>query len=354
MRRNTGSIPAFIFVLKNVMTQRVKQGILQAAEFFGVNKFFRDRTRSRLLGLCYHSVIGDDAPMDDPRTRIAVTQSQFDAQLAELRNHWTPISLAELDRCFRNDVPIPERSVFVTFDDGFLNNLTVAAPILKKYEIPATIFLTTGLIETGDTLWPLELVERIISWYGNTLPLPNNGGLFKLPTDPAERIDAAIDVMNRCKSLPDAERLRYVEFIRSKTVFQPSEYWQYELYRFMTWQDVRQLRDMGFELGAHTVSHGNLAKLPIVEAIDEMRESKKKIETELGIDCFSLAYPFGGREAFSDAVVAAARELGFRVGVTLRMHRNPERPDPLKLDRICVTGDTTLASFRSLIAGWRS
>jgi len=335
------------------MPHRVKQGVLQAAEFFGVNKFFRDRTRSRLLGLCYHSVIGDDAPADDPRTRIAVTQSQFESQLAELRKHWTPIALSELDRCFRNNEPIPERSVFVTFDDGFLNNLNVAAPILKKYEIPATIFLTTGLIETDDTIWPLELVERIVAWYGNDLPLPNGNETLTLPTEPRERIEAAIAVMNRCKSLADVDRTRYFEMIRSKTVFQPSEYWQYELYRFMIWQDARQLQEMGFELGAHTVSHCNLAKLPIDEAVREMRESKERIEAELGMECFAVAYPFGDRSAFSDAVVEAARGLGFRIGVTLCMHRNSQRPDPMRLDRICVTGDMTLASFRSLIAGWR-
>ena len=335
------------------MARRVKQGVLQAAEFFGVNRFFRDRTRSRLLGLCYHGVIGDDAPMDDPRTRIAVTQLQFETQLSELRRHWRPIALSELDRRFRENEPIPEHSVFVTFDDGFLNNLNVAAPILQKYEIPATIFLTTGLIETGDTIWPLELVERIVAWYGNDLPQPNGDGTLALPTEPRERIETAISVMNRCKLLPDDRRVQYLETIRSKTVFQTTEYWQYELYRFLTWQDVRQLRGMGFELGAHTVSHCNLAKRPIDEAVSEMRESKERIEAELGTECFALAYPFGDRSAFSDVVVDAASDLGFRIGTTLCMHRNPERPPPMRLDRICITGDTTLASFRSLIAGWR-
>ena len=309
--------------------------------------------RSRLLGLCYHGVIGDDAPMDDPRTRIAVTQSQFESQLAELRNHWTPISLSELDRCFRNGRSIPERSVFVTFDDGFLNNVNVAAPILKKYDVPATIFLTTGLIETGDTIWPLEMIERIVAWYGNNLPLPDGTETMQLPTELRERIEAAVAVVNRCKTLPDARRIQYLELIRSKTVFQPSEYWQYELYRFMIWQDARQLREMGVEFGAHTVSHCNLVKLPIDDAIREMRESKQRIEAELGTECFALAYPFGDRSAFSDAVIDAAKQLGFRIGVTLCMHRNPEHPDPMRLDRICITGDMTLASFRSLIAGWR-
>ncbi len=335
------------------MSQRVKQSILNAAEFFGVNRFFRERSRNRLLGLCYHGVLGDDAPFDDPRTRIAVSQSSFRRHMEELRENWNPISLSEIDRLFRNGEPIPEQSVFVTFDDGFLNNLTHAAPILNELDIPATVFLTSGLIETGDTIWPLELVERIIAWYGNDLPLPAERGTLKLPTEPKERIAAAIGVMSRCKSLSAEQQAEYVERITRKTVFQTTEYWQYELYRMLGWQDARQLRELGIELGAHTVSHRNLAKLPVDEIRRELQGSKERIEKELGIDCFAIAYPFGSRDTFSDSVISVAKELGFRLGMTLCMKRNTEHPDPMRLDRICVTGDTTMASFRSLISGWR-
>lgn len=336
------------------MKQILKQTVLNGVELLGVNRFYRWRTRHRLLGLCYHGVIGDDAPWDDPRTWIAVSATQFDFQMRELARHWQPVSLSEIDRCFRAGEPLPENAVFVTFDDGFLNNLTIAAPILARYGIPATVFLTTGLIGTEHTIWPLELQERIVQCEAKLLPeelpIPDN----VLPTDPAERRRFAADFVDYCKTRPDAECRNIMDVMRRETVFQTDQKWQRELYRMLDWKGARQLLERGVDVGAHTVSHCNLARAAAEEAEAELKRSRETIETELGIDCFSVAYPFGDAGAFSDAVVETVRRLGFRIAVTLCLGRNSTDPDPLRLDRLCVTGDLTFASFRSLIAGWRT
>jgi hypothetical protein len=74
----------------------VKQSILHAVDIAGVNAFYRQKNRRQLLGLCYHSIISDDAPADDARTNIAVTVSQFEEQLKELRKHYHPVSLQQI------------------------------------------------------------------------------------------------------------------------------------------------------------------------------------------------------------------------------------------------------------------
>ncbi|MDR3110947.1 MAG: hypothetical protein LBU65_14860, partial [Planctomycetaceae bacterium] len=74
----------------------VKQSILRTIDIAGVNAFYRRKNRRRLLALCYHSVISDDAPADDMRTNIAVTVSQFEEQLKELRKHYQPVSLQQI------------------------------------------------------------------------------------------------------------------------------------------------------------------------------------------------------------------------------------------------------------------
>ena len=334
--------------------QFIKQSILHGAETFGGNRFFRWKTRKNLLGLCYHGVIGDEAPWDDPRARIAVSATQFELQMKELHSHWKPISLAELDECFQSGRPIPKNSVFVSFDDGFLNNLTIAAPILRRYEIPATVFLTTGLIGTENTIWPLELLERVVQWNGDELPaiesLPNT----HVPKDAMSRREFAMKIVDHCKTLPVVECQKIVERFRKKSEFRLAHRWQEELYRMLDWNSVRTLLDCGVEIGAHTVSHCNLAQITVLDAEEELRQSKQEIEKNLGNDCYSLAYPFGDPGAFNDSVVETARNLGFRIGTTLCLRRNPLVPDPLRLDRLCVTGDLSLASFRSLISGWRN
>ena len=334
------------------MKQFVKQAILHGAEWSGINRFYRWKTRNRLLGLCYHGVISDDAPWDDCRTWIAVSETQFNRQMRELRRHWQPISLSKLDELFQSGRPIPERSVFVTFDDGFRNNLTVAAPILRRYEIPATVFLTTGLIDTENTIWPLELFERILCNDENELPIPRSLG--SVPNDVSAKRNYAGRVIEYCKTLPVAECRKIIKDFRRKTEFRLQHHWQKELYEMLEWSEARQLVDRGIEIGAHTVTHCNLAKVSPEEAENELRQSKSTVEKQLNIDCRSMAYPFGHAESFSDDVVKIVRKLGFRIGVTLCLRRNNPEPAPLLLDRLCVTGDLSLESFRSLIAGWRN
>lgn len=336
------------------MSSFLKQIVLQGTEYSGFNQFFRWKTRNRLLGLCYHGVIGDAAPWDDPRTRIAVSETQFDRQMRELRRYWNPISLSELDERFRAGQKIPEKSVFVTFDDGFRNNLTKAAPILKRYEIPATVFLTTNLIGGENTIWPLELFERILDRQATELPA--SLGLPEMPTntDIAAKREYAARVVEICKQQSGDETQKVLEFFRQESRFEPTLPWQHELYEMLDWNEVRRLPNYGIEVGAHTLSHCNLAQVPPEEAEEELRRSKEIVERQCGIDCFAVAYPFGDAGAFSDTVVETARKLGFRLAVTLRQRRNPTELDPLRLDRLCVTGDWSFATFRSLIAGWRT
>ncbi len=333
---------------KQGIKQSVKQSILHAAEFSGVNRFFRWKTRKKLLGLCYHGVLSDDTPWDDPRTNIAVSATHFERQMQELRRHWRPISLTELDECLRTGQNLPDYAVFVSFDDGFENNLSVAAPILKKYGIPATVFVTTGLIGTENTIWPLELMERIIQWRHPEF-VPD----FFLPDDEKMRQEIAAMFVHHIKSMPFLEQQQIMKTSRQHGDFQINEPWQRQLYKMLDWGGVRELQKQGVEIGAHTVTHGNLARQTAEEVFEELRRSKQEIEQNLGTDCFSVAYPFGDQCAFNDSVVETVRNLGFRIGVTLCHGRNAVLPDPLRLNRLCVTGDLSLASFRALIAGWR-
>jgi len=137
------------------MIRFLKYALLRGEQMFGSFQRNRERSTYRLLVLCYHSVVSDGSPVNS-RTNIAVSASEFEKQIALIRNHWNPVSLAEVkSACFSaTKSPLVEYSVLVTFDDGFRNNLTLAAPILKKYAVPAVVFLTTGLIEGSELLWP--------------------------------------------------------------------------------------------------------------------------------------------------------------------------------------------------------
>ena len=98
----------------------------------------------------------------------------FDAQLSYLARNYDPISLAELVDGLRGRRPLPPRPVVLTFDDGYRNNLLLAAPLLAKHHVPATLFVTTGLIGTDRWMWAYELDEMFLRYS----PFPSSNSRF--------------------------------------------------------------------------------------------------------------------------------------------------------------------------------
>ena len=307
----------------------IKRSVLTVAKFCGLFAVMRRLVRKRLLVLCYHSVISDDSPQD-PRTNIAVTTRQFESQLQILHSCWRLVSLAELDAALHGTVELPNYSVMVTFDDGFRNNVTLAAPLLRQYGISATVFLTTGFIGTTNMLWTQEVTER----------------------QRHLRIDVAHHRSpSRLKRLPNAERLAYLDELRVNSNLAMDSQWQRELYSFMDWNEARQLRSFGIDIGAHSVSHPILSSLSPDGLRQELSDCKAKIEHETGTPCFAIAYPNGGEADFNEAVMEECRKLGFRIGFNLLGRRNPLLRDinPLSINRVCVTRDISLIEFERML-----
>ncbi|MDR1965022.1 MAG: polysaccharide deacetylase family protein [Planctomycetaceae bacterium] len=332
----------------------MKQLILKGVENLGLNRLSRFWTRRCLLGLCYHGVVQNQSPPNDARTRIAVTVSQLEEQLRELRKHWNPVSSQQIRDAIEKEIPLPDRAVHVSFDDGYSNNLLLAAPLLNRYEIPATLFVTTNFIETQNQLiWSLELHERLSVFSGTQLSLA--GQLYSLdPPETPKRTEQALQLLQIAKSLPMADRETLLQFLRERTKPDLTPKWKRELYTFLSWDELRSLQKKGIEIGAHTLSHPILSQLQPQEIDRELRESKNRLETELNKKCDLLAYPFGSENDFSDLVVNTARNIGFRLAFTLQEKRNNAQLDAMRIHRICIHRELSLASFQALISGVRN
>jgi len=243
---------------------------------------------------------------------------------------------------------LPSRPALVTFDDGFRNNLTNAAPALKKYGVPAVFHVTTGLVGTSRVLWPQELFELVLSWPHPMFPFPGSRERA-LPRDGTGRSLIAKAVTEQCKVLPDGTRQSYLENLRSTSSWTPGG-GDEELFQFMTWDEVRQLGDEGFTIGSHTVNHPVLSRLDPESLKWELEESKKKIERETGKDCAFLAYPNGGAADISSEVVRASRMAGYSAAFATMQQTNPPPIEPYALRRYSI-GRQSVAEFYARISG---
>src|SRR5262249_47242134 len=134
------------------MSDVVKRGLYYGGAF---NVSRRLHPRSRAVILRYHSVTEDaDTPLSYIDPGLSVPVDGFDRQMRLLREHYTPVSLGHILECILEGRALPHLAVAVTFDDGYLDNYRCAFPVLKKYGVPATFYITAGCVEQPEPLWP--------------------------------------------------------------------------------------------------------------------------------------------------------------------------------------------------------
>jgi peptidoglycan/xylan/chitin deacetylase (PgdA/CDA1 family) len=309
------------------MLPLAKTAALDASRILGINRMARRLLRQRLLVLGYHGVVTDDRK-DRFRYTNTVSVREFRTHLEFLRRHFHPVSTADVRAWRSGAAELPPNPVLVTFDDGYRNNL-LAGEILKEYGIPAVFFMTTGYIGAKRVLWPDEVVHRLLAWPDATIPLPD-GREEKLPRENSSRRQAAWRVKEQCKKIPTAKVETYLDLLR-KTPVATDE--NEELFGFMDWSEVRKLRGLGFEIGSHTAEHPILTRIDAKRLEQELRESKQKLEEELGEPCLAIAYPNGGPEDVSTPVFEGARRAGYDLGFTVAERHSAPGEDGLAISR---------------------
>lgn len=329
---------------------RVKDSVLRSGAPYWLEPLLRLRLKNRLLVLCYHGVVSEQQKEEAYRFRNTVSIKEFRCQMEVVVRKFTPISPEDVLAWLAGKGDLPAFPILVTFDDGFRNNLTCAAPILREMGIPALVAVTTGYIGTRNMLWAQELNERILSWPWKRVPVPGSGEDEGMPDDPNERIHLADRMRRLCKMISNEEREAYLDRLRIHDLTVSSAI-EEELFEFMTWDDVRSLHRQGISIGSHTVTHPILSRLTAQALSWELRESKATIERELQAACRWMIYPNGGQEDVSPAVYSACRDVGYEAGLLLCGTINSGDVHPFMLDRIPIPGHLPDYVFQSRISG---
>ena len=250
--------------------------------------------------LLYHRVFDLDT---DPQ-QLCVRVQHFAEHLAHLKQHFQVISLRALIAALR-DRNLPDRAVVVTFDDGYVDNLWNAKPLLECHGVPATVHVATGLVGRAAEFWWDEL-ERLV-FFSRGLPekLRIMGRVRKAATP--DRVYREIHRLLR--PLPAGEQQAVIAELRSQVHEAPLPR---PTHRVLTPDELRTIANSDLvEIGAHSLTHSMLTSLPLEEQRHEMAESKRSLESILGRAVRSFAYPFGGREMVSRQTIGLAEECGF-------------------------------------------
>lgn len=288
---------------------------------FGValSRLGRAISGGRLSILIYHQVVEQLDPLRPFEPDAAI----FDWQMALLSRFFSPLSLDEGVRRLR-DGSLPTNAVCVTFDDGYLNNLAVAQPILAKYGIPATVYVATAF-SRGRNMWNDRLLYLFANPSRRKLILA--GEVAKLD-DWAQRRELAYQWLSRLKYLSTEERSERIDAVyRENSIEEQSRL-------MMTPDEIQSLSAAGVEIGAHSVNHPILKTLPIEQQRWEIWESKKELEHWLGKSVRHFAYPNGvwGKD-LDEETVRVVEQAGFETAVITDWGVCGVRTSPLLLKR---------------------
>jgi peptidoglycan/xylan/chitin deacetylase (PgdA/CDA1 family) len=287
--------------------------------------------------LLYHRIVDDRTVFLDKGPVVHHHIRDFEQEIAWLKKRFQVLSLDEVVDKIRSGKGFARPSVAITFDDGYLDNYTLAYPVLKSHGVPAMIYVATGLIGTNARTWP-DLIEAAL------LASPNKSFLF-----PAVLGERAVSIQTRedkrrccillargLKGIPDAERKqRMTEIFRDLGV--DKEALDNSGTRMMlTWDEVTEMVNNGISFGSHSHTHPILSRVPLKEAMDDIRLSKHVLEEQLGGPVRHFAYPNGRREDFSEELRAYCKKIGFESVSTVVYGTVAFDADPFDLKRIGV------------------
>jgi peptidoglycan/xylan/chitin deacetylase (PgdA/CDA1 family) len=313
-----------------------------------------NRVRNRVIILLYHRVINVDS---DPQL-LCVSPENFEEHLHCITRCFHPLTLENLNELL-TDGKVPRNGVVLTFDDGYADNFLYAKPLLSRFGVPATVFVTAGYVGKSEEFWWDELESLLLSspslpenlelslngrkqqWHFRKeaeRPLkkhPDFKGWNVLSSDiPTNRHQAYLELCDLLRPLKYEDREAALTDLRRQV---NGAKITRESHRSLTFREIRQLNnDPVFEIGAHTITHSMLAKQTREVQQYEILESKHQLESILEKPVKSFSYPYGGKRDVDLGTADIVREAGFKTACANFAEPVTGRADPYFLPRFLV------------------
>ncbi|MBC7900708.1 MAG: polysaccharide deacetylase family protein [Saprospiraceae bacterium] len=267
---------------------------------------------------------------------FAVSRSQFAAHLAYLSKFRTILSFAKIYECLRNNEKLPENTALITIDDGYRDAYEIAFPLIKKFNVPATLFGVTDFIEQEIWVWTdkMRFIASKMKEENSTIEIANDKIELRNST-PEQVYWTASKVNSILKKMPDMEKeLEIARIAKELNVDMPDL--PPETNSAITWDQAKEMDKNGLNIESHTVTHPILTNVDETRLNFELRESKLKLEGELQRGINAFCYPAG---AVDKKVWQAAKQNGYEGAVTTGYGFNEKGSNPFLLNRIDALPD---------------
>lgn len=290
------------------------RGAFEALWLSRLPGLIRRLSKSRGVIFTLHRVLPETPPAFAPNAILQVRPAFLDFTIGRVQK--LGLDIVDLDEAIRRiGSDAPERKfVTFTFDDAYRDNLVHALPVLRKHNCPFTLYVPTALVDGVGEVWWQALEDLIAAHDGLAIKRDGEDTQY-LDTRHLRQKQAAYEALYwQMRTMPEPERVAFMaELARN---------YGYDLEGqcralIMTWEELTNFADEPLcTIGAHTVHHYELAKLPRAQARDEIEQSINILRSQLGFAPRHLSYPIGGPASAGEREFELARELGLVSGVT--------------------------------------
>ncbi len=259
------------------------------------------------------------------------SRSELDQHFHWLKRNMDVISEDDLLDIACDALKSPARGVLITFDDGYVDNYTLAYPLLRGHGLPAIFFIPTQAME-----------ERTIGWWDHVaylLKMTQHETIIFEGKEVAPKADIQ-QAFHYVLSFIDYNRKDVDELLLELSAACDVELPDAEIQgkELMTWENLREVSRNGIGIGAHTHSHKILSSLDLKTQKHEMIQSKHILEKKLNLKVRSMSYPVGNYHHFTEDTKELATECGYELAFSFLTGINSwERLDTMNIRRISVS-----------------
>jgi len=309
----------------------------------GVTSLLLGKHRKSFI-LSYHHVLPEDDEMISfLQPGMYVTTKTFEQHIQYLTEHYKIIPLDQL-----NDLN-EENTCIITFDDGWADNYYYAYPILKKYDIPATIFLTTNMVGAYNWPWPDKIsyyVNKINTFKLNDLLCFLIKDVFPAESEALLNIPKILSSDNKkflseiiislIKKLSDDKLSILIQEVEE--FIGPMGEIITDQAPWLTWDKIIEMSEHNIYFGPHTHNHVILTNVTTEKAENEIISSIQTLSSYFKSRPTIFSYPNGN---YNDNIISILRDHGIRIAVTTRNGTVNQSGSLLTLRRIMIHNDMT-------------
>jgi peptidoglycan/xylan/chitin deacetylase (PgdA/CDA1 family) len=322
--------------------------------FLQIHRLTRFVLRNSVVILVYHGFTNNKSPHGIANyDGLHHDVDRFKTELQYLAKNYKVISLADLVYCYSRQSRLPQRLAVITFDDGYESNYSLAFPLLRELQLPATIFVATNFVGQSEFQWTdrLEHSVNATSQKSVRFGILDQTFEYDLSTTASKRT-FIVDLKSKLKELPPKLREEVVSDVESLLGQKLSIQDAPSIYRPLDWTQCVEMNQSGLiSFGSHTCAHSILTRCQDDEIRTELSMSKKVIEHSVRTQCTVFCYPNGTVGDFDDRTKTIVQKTGYICGITNVHGFNDSTADVFELKRVGFNNDTDLIEFIMTLSG---